>query len=247
MNRVIGYVIAIATAIMTYFAFYGISSFFGSENPHFIASALTIAMIIHESAHLIAFEVNKIPAMMLFLVILGGARPLPKYDSKFKQLPWERQAIIMLAGVIGNFAVILGAYLCSQYNYLTYNDFLRISNMNGLLILWNLFPLWIYDGGRFAKLFFDSVSEDSDMKYAIVLGAIFIGVLITLSIIWGKFEFIYVWLFLFGIQHKATRDDPYGSENPKAIPKSHQKWWAALYLLIISGGAIIVYVTPYWL
>jgi len=247
INRIIGYLIAIATAAMTYWIFYIIASFFGATNPHFIASALTAAMVVHEIMHLIALESNGIPSLMFFLVVIGGASPFPKYASKFKKLPWERQAIVALAGVIGNFIVMLGTCFLTYCNYITYSDFLRIVNMNGVLILWNLFPLWIFDGGRFAKLLFDSISEDKDTTYVICLTTGFMCILIISLIIGGKLSFIHFWLFSWGLHWQSSHDDPYGSSRPEAIPESHWKWWAALFLIMISVGAIIVSTTPSWL
>ncbi|PIU42610.1 MAG: hypothetical protein COS98_02040 [Parcubacteria group bacterium CG07_land_8_20_14_0_80_35_11] len=246
MNRWIGYTIATATAVMTYFVFYYIASLFGATNPQFIAIALTVAMIVHEIMHLIAIEANGIPAQMFFLVIIGGAMPLLGQESKYKKLSWERQAIIALAGVTGNFIVILSAFLLSQSNYLAFNDFLRILNLNGVLILWNLFPLWIWDGGRFAKLLFNSISEDEDTKYKYAMLVCFVAVVITL-IIYGKLSFIHLWMFSWGLHWQASHDDPEGTYDPKSMLDSHHKWWAALYLLMICAGAIIAGITPNWL
>ena len=246
IGRLIGYLIAIATGALTYWIFYAISSYFGAPNPHFIASALLVAMVIHEVLHLIALEINGIPAFTFFLVIIGGASPLPNYTSKYEQLSWERQASVVLAGVIGNFLVMVGAYFLSQGNYIAYADFLKILNLNGVLVLWNLFPLWIFDGGRFAKILFNSISESEDTKYAIGLITGFLCILIIVLIISGKLSFTHFWLFFWGIQYQSRHDEPYGSEDRRAIPESHWKWWAALFLIMISVGAIIASTTPNW-
>jgi len=203
-------------------------------------------MVIHELAHLITLEANGIPSFTFFLVIIGGASPIPKYSAKFKQLSWERQAGIFLAGALGNFVVILGAFILTQGNYITFNDFLKLLNLNGVLILWNLFPLWIWDGGRFAKIIFNSLAEDLDTKYEIALLVSFCT-LVILLIAFGQLNFIHFWLFFWGLHWQSTHDEPYGSENPKAIPESHLKWWAVLFLIMISAGAIITGTTPNWL
>lgn len=243
-SRAIGYLIAAITAILTYVVFYGLASYFGAVNPHFIASALITVLVIHEAGHLLAFEANGIPARMFFLVILGGASPIRGYQSKFEQLPSERKASIILAGIGGNFIVMFGAYLLLQFNYLTYLEFLKILNLNGVLILWNLFPLWIFDGGHFAKLLFDSIPEDKDTKYAVILALGFFLALIAALIISGKISFVCLWLFTWGLHRQASHDDPYGSEKPEAIPGVRLKYWAMLYLIMISAGAILASVTP---
>ena len=246
MNRWIGYAIGAATAVMTYFVFYYIASFLGATNPHFVATALLVAMVIHEIMHLIAIEANGIPAQTFFLVIIGGAMPLWGHEKKYKKLSWERQATIALAGVTGNFIVILSSFILSQANYLTFNDLLRILNLNGSLILWNLFPLWIWDGGRFTKLLFNSISEDEDTKYQYAMLICFLAVVMAL-IAYGKLSFIHIWMFSWGLHWQASHDDPRGTYDPQSMPDSHHKWWAALYLAMICAGAIILGTTPNWI
>lgn len=238
--------IAIATAIFTYSVFYGVALFFGVPNPYFIASVLIAAMIIHELCHLIAIEASGIPAQMFFLVVLGGAMPLLGYEKKYKELSWEKQAIIALVGVVGNFIAILAAFCLVQTSYLKFDDFLKIANLNGSLILWNLFPLWIFDGGRFTKLLFNSISEEEDAKYEMILLACF-GVVVIALIFLGKLSFIHLWLFSWGLHWQSTHDDPHGSENPKAISKSHCVLLAAIFIIMISLGAIILSTTPNWI
>lgn len=247
MNRLVGYLIAFVTAAMSYWIFYIGASFFGAANPHFIASAILATLIVHETAHLIVMEANKIPAKIIFLVILGGASPLSGNEPKLEKLPWERQVVIILAGVIGNFAIIIGSYVLSQFNYLSPGDFMKILNMNGVLILWNLIPISFFDGGKFTKLLFDSISEDRDSKFAIGLAIGFICAVAVMTIITGNSNFFFVSFFLWNIHSRSKNDDPYGSENPKAIPRSHQKWWAALYLLMIVIAVVITFATPSWL
>ena len=246
-KRLGGYVLAAITAILNYYVFYYIAQFLGSRNPSFIALMFTLTLVVHELLHLIAFELNGIPAKMYFLVVMGGTSEFKEYKEKFNNLPWERQSTIFLAGVLGNFIVIIASYFFYQMSCLTFNEFLAILNLNGVLILYNLIPLWIFDGGYFAKKLFDSIAENRDTEYEIALSGAFVGIVIAVLVISGNLDLISFLLVPLALHIRARRDDPMGSEDPKAIPVSHQKWWAALYLVLILIAAVIVANTASWI
>jgi Zn-dependent protease len=218
----------------------------GSSIPHFIAFSLTVTMVIHELGHLIAFELNGVPARMIFLVVVGGASPFKDYNRKFNQLPWARQASIVLAGVGGNIILAIAAYFLYLNQGIPYMELMRLLNLTGLLIFWNLLPFWITDGAHFTKLLFNSVSENRDTKFEIGLVLWFSLVLFVLGIICGKISVGNLWFFLWGLHYQANHDDPRGSRSPMAIPEHHQKWWAALYLAIMTIGVVLMMTTPEW-
>lgn len=246
-DRLAWYVVAIATIVLNYWAFYGIASLFGSKIPHFIAISLTVSMFVHELGHLIVMEANGVPSMMVFLVLLGGAGPLPRGRERDKNLNWGNQAAIMLAGVAGNLAIILAVGLFWSLGYVSADTCLRTWNLNAILIMWNLFPLWKLDGGHFTQLLFDSIDENRDTKYEMGLSAAFFAILIMVLVICGKFNLFNFWLFFWGLHYKANHDDRPGSQNIKKIPLQSQKWWAILYLVMIGIGVVILSSTPVWL
>lgn len=242
-----GYLIAITTAALNYAVFYFVAKLLGSTIPHFIAGALLSAIVVHEIGHLLAFEANGIPAKMFFAVLIGGAAPFKGYESKFKQLSWSRQAGIMLAGVTGNFVVMLGAFLIYKFGYLTCNELLRVMSLNAILIFWNLVPVWIFDGGRFAKILFNSIDEKRDKRFVLVITVFFFVTVLMLCFFSDKFLIVNACLLFWGLHYQSKHDDPAGSYSQKAISRSHQKWWATLYVIMLIAAAVIEALTPVWL
>lgn len=246
-KRLICFAITLVTLVANYWVFYGIAYLLGAKSPHFIAGALTSAMFIHELFHFLFFEINGIPSLMIFLVVIGGVSPIPGFGPKFSKLSWERQSMIILAGVLGNFVMMVIAYFLEAKGFISHIEFLKLLNLNGVLVMWNLFAFGKFDGGLFTKILFDSISENRDTKYEMGLTAAFLLIIIGLLIITGKYSLFNIALFFWGIHWQANHDDPYGSRNKKAIPVSHQKWWAIVYLIMIAAGAVITILTPTWL
>ncbi|MDD5032347.1 MAG: hypothetical protein PHR36_04915 [Patescibacteria group bacterium] len=248
-KRLIGYAVAIVSLVLNYFVFFYLAKFFGSTIPEFIALALTVALFTHELCHMIAYELMGIPSLMVFLVIIGGAGPIPddRILEKVKRLGWEPESAVILAGVCGNFLVIIGTYLLWFLGYATWDTFLRIMNLNAVLILWNLFPIGKFDGGQFAKRLFDSISENRDTKYEVAIMAFFVVTLMAVLFISGKYDPLNLIFMAWGLHYWANHDDPSACYDSRAIPESRQKYWATFYLLMISMSAIMVAISPQWL
>ena len=247
--RLIGYLFAFGTAIITYIIFYEVALLFGVSDPTFMTTALLTAVIVHEICHLIACEANRVPARMFFLAILGGTMPLWGHEDKLENLSWEQRNVIALAGCVGNFIYMLGALCLMFQNYIIYSAFKQIIEMNSGLIIWNLIPIGFFDGGRFMGMFFDSLPKKMINKYRIaILGGFFI---VANAIIWLSNSgsvilnmFIIGLLFEIAMLYRIKQSDPYSSKNPKAIPVTHLKWWATLFLILIALG-MISYVLSY--
>lgn len=263
-NRLLWLFIAVGTAVLNYFVFYWVAEILGSKNPGFIALMLISAVIVHEVFHFIAFKLNCIPAKMYFLIVAGGTSEFRNYKENFKNLAWERKSVIVLAGVFGNFLVIGVSYFLFQGNYIALNEFLAILNLNGVLILYNLIPLWPFDGGYFSSMLFDSITKKRNANYKFTLLGTFVGVSIVALEITNKLEiisFILIPLTLsirahlktnfclkpFDLHIWSRKHDSMEAEDFRAIPVVHQKWWAAFYLILILIGAVIVANTASWI
>ena len=264
-KRLIWFFIAAATALLNYYVFLLIAELLGSKKPEFIALMFASAVIVHEIFHYLAFEANKIPARMFFLFVMGGTMELKAFKEKLADLSLERKAIIFISGVFGNIFVIIAYFLFFRQGFLTQNEFLSVLNLNSVLILYNLFPLWIFDGGYFAKTLFNSINNrrrDTDYELAMMAG--FVGILMIIMVITGNLDitsFLVIPLALhirarmlislhwvpFDLHIRSRIEEPLGFKNPKSIPLSRQKWWAALYLILILISAIIVANTTSWI
>lgn len=245
-KRLVWYCVAGITAILNYYFFYFSAQLLGSKNPGFIAFMFISAVFAHETMHLIAFELNGIPAKMFFLLIIGGTVEFKEYKEALKSLAWEKHSIIVMAGVFGNFLVIAASFFVFRTGLMRFSEFLAIVNLNSVLILYNLIPLWPFDGGYFAKMFFNSMPKNRNNDYQISITASFIGILIITLFITGSLELISFLLIPFALYVRARKNNTFGPQNPNAIPVSRQKWWAAIYLILISVSAIIVANTTSW-
>jgi len=253
MSRWISLTGAAIMAAANWWIYYKLAAALRSDQPEFIATILLVSILIHEIGHWIVMEYNGIKTYFVFLVIAGGVLPFKRYRERFKQLPWSNMAAVYMSGVIGNIIMVLGSVFLLRCGYLTGEEFLRILNLNGLLITYNLLPWWIFDGGHFSKLLFNSVSEDRDERYVRWMG-IFVAAAFALMLmvkaqyfIKNIIDFILVFcLILWGLHFRATHDDPKGSRNNLAIKRSSQTAWAVCYVVCMIAGLIAFGFTPHW-
>lgn len=246
MNRGWSGTLAVVTAVLNWGAFYGLARLFRVEEPFFLATILILSIVIHEIIHLIFLEAKGIKSTLIFLVVMGGAVPHRSHQHKILSLPWSTLAAIYLSGVCGNYLVILGASILLLFGRLTTHHFEQIVNLNALLVMYNLWPVWKLDGGHFAKLLFNSISEDRDMNYAISLGLTVGLVAITMTIISPTNFIITAWFVTWGLFFRATHDDPTGSTKHLAMTRRQQKRWAILYVSLICASIVLMGVTEPW-
>jgi Zn-dependent protease len=247
MSRTTGLIVAVISSLVSWVVYYLFLAHYQYPEPVFLATILLVAIVAHELCHVLAMERCGIKTHFFIGAILGGAFPDPKYARRFQQLRWEDIAGITLAGVCGNILMMLATAMLWMGNVLTDASMSRILNLNAGLIAFNLLPLGILDGGRFAKALFDSVEEHLDHVYAIVIWA---GALFAMGIttyLYGKNAVFFALLLNWGLRQKATHDDPNGSFNFLAIPRAHQKWWALAYTILIGVGLFFEANTLVWL
>ncbi|MFC1662719.1 hypothetical protein ACFL04_00955 [Patescibacteria group bacterium] len=245
-SRVIGLVVALVTAAANWLVFYWVAVKFGSPAPEFIAWIVLLSVVLHEIGHLIVLEANGIKTYLVFLVILGGAIPDPKHKDKYLGLPHHTLAQIYLAGVTLNLLMVLGSVVLYWLGDISARELGQITNLSGIMILFNLLPIWIFDGGRFAKIFFDSSPEDKDTGYVIKFTAI-IGVVFFLLTLLTEYSFIFSLLLLFwGLHFRANHDDPMGSHSKQAMSKKQLKGWAYYYAALMILAAYFMASTDKW-
>lgn len=246
MSRFKGYLTALVTAFLNWLVFYFVASKFNSMDPDFIAWILILSIVLHEIGHLMTMEWFGVKTHMFFAVIIGGAFPDFKFRQRFESLNWSSLAGIYLAGVTMNLVMALYGYYLYANDNITMLQFSQITNLNGALILYNLLPIWIFDGGRFAKALFDSIPEHKDYSFAIT---IFVAIAIVgiMCKILGLRDFIYtIPLILWGLWNKATNDDPDGSTKPEAMTRNQTIGWSVYYLLLVIAGMIMLAMTETW-
>ena len=245
-RRIVGVTIAAVTAILNWYAFYWIAVKFGSHAPAFMATSTLIAIVAHELCHLAVMERYGVMTHLVFLVILGGAVPDLNCNQQLDSLKWGQLANISMAGVAGNLVVGLAAIVLYQLGGLTAAEMGSVVNLNGILIFSNLIPFGIFDGGRFAKVFFNSVPEAEDHAYVLWIGMILVPLAFILLFIYKQDVVTMLGLLLWGLSFRAKNDDPRGSRSPLAMTRMQQVYWAAAYTATVCCGMLMVATTKSW-
>lgn len=244
-KRLLSVAIAVATAALNWLIFWKIANLFPSiKNSLFIANILIVAIIVHELGHFIVLEASGIRTHLIFAVIFGGAISSKR---QLNQLPWSRCALMSLAGVMGNALLVISSIILYLVGILTSTQLSQIVNLNGALILWNLMPLWILDGGRFAKVIFDSLPEGRDTAYVYKIWIPFSIVALIAGALSGHLFLINAFLIQIGLHRRADYDDPKGSTDPQAITENQVKKLTNLYLGLLTSAVVMLAITRSWI
>ena len=150
-NRIIVLIVSFVTMVISYGVWYGIALLFGSDTPHFIALSMIVIMFFHELMHVIMFEMYGVRAGMSFFIIFCASGPIIDDENikKRKLLSPEKNATIVLSGVIGNILIVLGGLVLYLNGFLDCDKFMIFANVNGFIIITNLVPIGKSDGGLF--------------------------------------------------------------------------------------------------
>ncbi len=247
LKRLFSILVAVLTAVANWYIFCWLAGVLKLSNPEFLANILLLSVIVHEIGHWIVLETSGIPTHLIFLVVLGGAVPDPKYKAALNSLDWSNKALIYMAGVSMNvllMVIVLVMYLMDNISSVQTQ---QIVNLNGILIFFNVLPIGIFDGGRFAKVLFDSIPEDLDIKFTFKILLPVYAVVILLLIVVGRFDFVSLSLLLWGLQFQANHDDPEGSSNKLAMTKNQYGNWTLVYIGFLIVGLIAEATTKNWI
>lgn len=243
-KRIVSLLVVVGSLLLNWYVFFKIAGAFKSSDPQFVATALVVAITFHEFCHWAVFEANGVKAFFFLAVVMGGTSPYPSDRKKAERFPWHTQAKLALAGVAGNLAIIAGSAVLYHFGAMSLTHLRMTTDLNAGLVLFNLLPLGFLDGGRFAKAFFDSVSEDLDLAY--VHGIVAAVILVSLAVTMFSHESFSLPIFLlfWGLRKKATEDDPAGSFSKLAMTRKQQVFWAVTYVLLLCASIVLSSVAP---
>lgn len=246
-RRLIGWFVAVVSAVVNWYAFVWIFQHLDRTEPEFMATVTLGSLVLHELGHQAVLEYYGVPCHVFFAVIFGGAMPDLKYGiEKFKNMNWHNTAKFSLAGVAANTLIIVASYILYQLNTLTWDSANRIINLNASLVMVNMIPVGTLDGGRFAKAFFDSSPEKDDERYAMMIGytVIFASMLVYLFSQGERNPIILGWL-VWKIKQRALDDDPRGSSSSKAMTSNQLKFWYVAYTTLFIVAVAASHFTQY--
>lgn len=247
MNRFWVFVIGLVTLFLSWLAYFKVVDWFSIPDPISVATILAISIFIHELGHYVVIESYGVKCFMFFAVLIGGVGPQKSYVSKYKDFGWDKLAKISLAGVIGNLIAVVTGGLLYLLGHVSADDLNRIADINAGLIMWNLLPVGFLDGGKFARMFFDSSPEHLDGQYFKKMTIAVVTTIIVITIITFKPFFLFAVLFVNGLMKRANEDDEEGSRSKKAMTKKQLCIWGTVYIALIMVSIAISGFTKPWI
>lgn len=166
---------------------------------------LLVSLLFHEWGHWMMYRHNGMRSRIIFLLPVGAAT-IPETDEellKLNQLHWWRLSWLCLAGPAVNLFLMALSHLLTGYTDWA-ADAVAI---NGWLVIGNLLPLSISDGGLIARSVFHSVKRTTG--YWIANASVMVSSLAAMAIVsrmsgsidygWWNSLFAVVCLLLFAI------------------------------------------------
>ena len=248
LGRGPAFLVALVSAVLTWWVYYGVSVWAGSLDPTFVAWGLLVSVLVHECGHWLAMELAGVRASIIFLVILGGTFPIDDKSRNrlAKGVNWSTDILISLAGPLGNAAVIIGANLLAMYGDLPARYAVALTSLNAGLICVNLLPIAGLDGRKFVKSLFNSAPEKLDRVYARYMGGAVIAGCIILMLSVQQLYIFYPLLLTLRLSAEADLDDPRGSRSRRAMTRTQECVWMGVYVTLFLVAAGITLTTPYW-
>lgn len=239
-NPFVRFVILVVSGVLNWYAFVWIATKMGIHRPEFEATALLVAVLVHELAHATAMWRHGIKSVVFFAVILGGTSPLDM--DEFDKLRDGRKAEIMIAGLFGNVAVGCAAVVLGAMRYLTQVEVDYVLNMNAALVLFNMVPILGFDGSRFIRLLFHNINPDWDVPLFELTAAPVAVAMMVLLYIKGSVT-IAIPLILVELFFKSRHHD---TSVRGTMNREEQIYWGIVYATICVAAIVVFTHTNTW-
>lgn len=192
------------------------------------------SIAIHEFGHMLAVYAYGGKPNLLFIPLLGAATLYT--NEEFERLNWFQRAILGLSGCIFNFLILVASILIYQFGE-GGKYWLFLTALNSSLVVFNLLPLGIFDGGHFARALFSSLDEKDDRLFARAVTSLSYIACFTLAVM-GKLTFFHVGI-AFGMLDGSRKDDPREAYSPRAMTRSQAIWLTLFYCLMLFVAMVI--------
>lgn len=244
MSRVASLALFVVTGIISWLAYIGIATWLEITDPQFIGTAVISSVLVHEIGHWMFMEYYGIRAHIFFAIIFGGA--VPEDTEKYDDLPWIKKSTILLAGPGGNVVVVVVGVLLYLIEVIDGDQLGRLVNINGGLISLNLIPFGILDGGRFAKLLFDSVPERYDDRYLATITIVSTLMIIVSGYVTGNYYLPTAAMIFIGANKLSKNDDQFGSYDSRAMSLGQCRGAMYVYLTLLTIGIVLEALSMAW-
>ncbi len=247
MTRKTGYLVSLATSALIWLAAYLIITntpllMLLVRVPALTASIFLGTLLVDLFGHMIAYRLYGIETKLTFFMLGEAIHPIEKHEYRKKRENWAHLARIQLSGAMANLLFIFIALIFSVAKILDYHHFVQIVLINCLFMISSLIPLWELDGGRFAKLLFDSTPKRHDMGRALMMISC-LSFLFLVAYLQLYPVFLYVLLiYITGLLYAAVSSKRRASKSPRAISKKERHQLTAFYLTLVIIPIILLLV-----
>lgn len=213
------------------------------------ALALIISMYLHEYGHGVWFGLFKVDYKVRLLFPLGAVAVPSTQDemTKSDQLHMNKLCYLLMGGPAVNVALLFLANLMIPISDGIYREFwVGMRELNGMLAISNLIPIWKLDAGQMVNLFFNSLSEKWDRIVAIcstIIGVGLLSIIIRpyvqdlthfaygLYINFGVVFFIVI--FIIGMMYKHAHDKAEYHGHALALSVKQIIWHNAIWFVLV--------------
>lgn len=220
------------------FALSAIAAYYWWLKDWTLVGILMASILLHEAGHWLVLRSAGLKPSMFFVPLLGAAVTAGDWVTKLNH---KGRALVALAGPGVNF----GLFLLGIILYLGGDSRgMTLASLNASLVWFNLIPILIFDGQKFATAIFASLNEEQD---GIVEGLISLVVMVAGVglIIAGKLSFFSL-LVIFGLKRESVNDNPRDAYSRKAMSVSTASWLSVGYTVMLVSTMIASAFLPYW-
>jgi stage IV sporulation protein FB len=147
---------------------------------HFLEVCFLLVIIfIHEMGHAAAASFFSWRIKRISLLPFGGVAEMDEHGNR----PLREELIVVLAGPIQHLWLYALSYLLYSMSLLPSELFQMFLDFNGMVLLFNLFPIWPLDGGKLAFLLFSLKTPFPEAhRMTINLSAVFLCIFAILTL-----------------------------------------------------------------
>lgn len=217
---------------------------------------LLVGILLHEIGHYALFRLYGVRPRILGLWPLGvvAAPANEEQEMRSDRLPWWQIGWLLLAGPAVNVGLmVVGLLLLFVASDPLVPFATKMVEMNGILAILNLVPLWNLDAGQFFQVTYSSLKEKHDKLLAIVATGLSLGLVVSIGVLplarswWsvaGRLALkgwwvLFVIVLVVGAWHKQGKDSSLHSKSIQAM----DTWQVIVQLVVYFTLALLALAT----
>ncbi|SFQ78282.1 sporulation factor SpoIVFB. Metallo peptidase. MEROPS family M50B [Bacillus sp. cl95] len=147
---------------------------------HFMELCLLLIIVfVHEMGHAAAASFYSWRIKSISLLPFGGVVEMDEHGNR----PLKQEAVVILAGPFQHVWMVAVATILFQFAMIPEHLFYLFLQYNGMILFFNLLPIWPLDGGKFVFLLFSRIKPFPDahrLSLYVSMISLFFMVILTL-------------------------------------------------------------------